>query len=65
MEPPGGLLGGVGGLVEDWWHGGGSTRGRMTNGQLVVRSAVQSASRSVGTQVAREIMRGVLGGLQR
>jgi len=65
VEPPGGLLGGVGGLVEDWWNGGGSTRGRMTNGQLVVRSAVQSASRSVGTQVAREIMRGVLGGLQR
>ncbi len=64
-EAVGGLLGGVGGLVEDWWNGGGSTRGRMTNGQLVVRSAIQSASRSVGTQVAREIMRGVLGGLQR
>jgi DNA helicase HerA-like ATPase len=64
-EAVGGLLGGVGGLVEDWWNGGGSTRGRMTNGQLVVRSAIQSASRSLGTQVAREIMRGVLGGLQR
>ena len=63
-EAPG-FLGGVEDLIGDWWNGGGSTRGRMTNGQLVVRSAIQSASRSVGTQVARQIMRGVLGGLQR
>ena len=42
-----------------------SSRGRMTTGQLIVRSAVQSAARSIGTQVAREIMRGVLGGMQR
>ena len=61
----GGFLGGVEDLIGDWWNGGGSSRGRMTNGQLVVRSAIQSASRSVGTQVARQIMRGVLGGLQR
>ncbi|HEX4765458.1 MAG TPA: helicase HerA-like domain-containing protein [Lichenihabitans sp.] len=57
----GGLLGGL----EHWWSGGGSSRGRMTNGQVIVRSAIQSAARSVGTQVAREIMRGVLGGMQR
>ena len=57
----GGLLGGL----EHWWSGGGSNRGRMTNGQVIVRSAIQSAARSVGTQVAREIMRGVLGGMQR
>ncbi len=57
----GGLLGGL----EHWWSGGGSSRGRMTNGQTIVRSAIQSAARSVGTQVAREIMRGVLGGMQR
>jgi hypothetical protein len=63
-ESPG-FLGGVEDLIGDWWNGGGSSRGRMTNGQLVVRSAIQSASRSVGTQVARQIMRGVLGGLQR
>ncbi len=69
-EPPpeessGGFLGGIENTIGDWWNGGGTSRGRMTNGQLVVRSAIQSASRSVGTQVARQIMRGVLGGLQR
>ncbi len=65
-EPePSGILDGIEGALGDWWNGGGSSRGRMTNGQLVVRSAIQSASRSVGTQVARQIMRGVLGGLQR
>ncbi|WP_237480006.1 helicase HerA-like domain-containing protein [Lichenibacterium dinghuense] len=63
-EAPG-FLDGIEGAIGDWWNGGGSSRGRMTNGQLVVRSALQSASRSVGTQVARQIMRGVLGGLQR
>ena len=52
-------------MFDGWWNGGGSSRGRMTNGQLVVRSAVQSAARSVGTQVARQIFRGVLGGLSR
>ena len=61
----GGVLGGIENLFGDWWNGGGSSRGRMTNGQLVVRSAVQSAARSVGTQVARQIFRGVLGGLSR
>ncbi len=61
----GGLLGTIGGAVGGWWNGGGSARGRMTNGQVVVRSALQSAARSVGTQIAREIVRGVLGGLQR
>lgn len=62
---PAGFLEGIEDALGDWWNGGGSNRGRMTNGQLVVRSAIQSASRSVGTQVARQIMRGVLGGLQR
>ena len=62
---PAGFLDGIEGALGDWWNGGGSSRGRMTNGQLVVRSAIQSASRSVGTQVARQIIRGVLGGLQR
>ena len=66
-EPPPepGFLDNIEGALGDWWNGGGFNRGRMTNGQVVVRSAIQSASRSVGTQVARQIMRGVLGGLQR
>lgn len=63
--PEPGFLDNIEGALGDWWNGGGSNRGRMTNGQVVVRSAIQSASRSVGTQVARQIMRGVLGGLQR
>ncbi len=65
QEEAPGFLDGIEGALGDWWNGGGSSRGRMTNGQIVVRSAIQSASRSVGTQVARQIMRGVLGGLQR
>jgi uncharacterized protein len=61
----GGFLGGLGEAIGRAWNSGGSPRGRMTSGQLIVRSAIQSAARSMGTQVAREIMRGVLGGLQR
>ena len=61
----GGLLGGLGSALGRVWNSGGSTRGRMTTGQLITRSVVQSAARSVGTQVARELMRGILGGLQR
>jgi hypothetical protein len=34
----------------------------MSTGELVMRSAVQSAARSAGTQIARVIMRNILGG---
>ena len=49
--------------------GGGSSaaggkRTRMSTGQLIIRSATQSAARSIGTQVARAILRGVLGGMK-
>ncbi len=38
---------------------------RMSAGELVVRSAVQSAARSAGTQIAKAVLRGVLGGMSR
>ncbi len=54
------LAGLIGGLF------GGKTvsgkRQRMSPGELAMRSAVQSAARSAGTQIAHAIMRGVLGG---
>jgi DNA helicase HerA-like ATPase len=40
-------------------------RGRMSTGEIAVRSAVQSAARSIGTQVARVVLRGILGGMRR
>jgi uncharacterized protein len=61
----GGFLGGLGDALGRVWNSGGSSRGRLTTGQVIVRSAVESAARSIGGSVAREIMRGVLGGLQR
>jgi hypothetical protein len=64
-QPPagGGLLGSLGGIV-----GGLFTRAnprRMSTGELVVRSAAQSAARSVGTQITKAVLRGVLGGMSR
>ena len=35
---------------------------RMSTGELVVRSAVQSAARSIGTQITRAIFRNLGGG---
>ncbi|UDL94849.1 DUF853 domain-containing protein [Lichenihabitans sp. PAMC28606] len=61
----GGLLGEVGGALGRLWNSGASSRGRLSTGQMVMRSALQSMARSVGTQVAREIIRGVLGGIQK
>ena len=60
MDTIGGALGGI--------FGGGSASGgkrqRMSTGELIIRSATQSAARSIGTQVARAILRGVLGGMK-
>ena len=66
----GGILDTIGG-----WFGGGSDesasktkkggRKRMSTGQVIIRSAAQSAARSVGTQIARAILRGVMGGMTR
>ncbi len=70
----GGILDRIGG-----WFGGGSSdedagsksrskgggRRRMSTTQVIIRSAAQSAARSVGTQIARAILRGVLGSMTR
>ena len=49
-------------------NGGGSSGGRgnrMSTGELILRSAAQSAARSIGTQITRAILRNVLGGMRR
>ena len=64
----GGLMGTVGGMLGGLLGGGSSTTGgrqRMSTGELVMRSAVQSAARSAGTQIARAVLRGILGGMSR
>ncbi|MCC2105332.1 MAG: DUF853 family protein, partial [Hyphomicrobiales bacterium] len=65
----GGILGQLGGMLGSVLGGGDSgskgKRQRMSTGEMIVRSAAQSAARSIGTQVTRAILRGVLGGLSR
>lgn len=63
--PEGGLLGEVGGVLGRLWGDGANNRGRLGAGQMMMRAALQSAARSIGTQMAREVIRGVLGGIQR
>ncbi|WP_036260551.1 helicase HerA-like domain-containing protein [Methylocapsa aurea] len=55
----GSLAGAIGGL---FGSSPGGKRQRMSTGELIVRSAVQSAARSAGTQIAHAIVRGLLGG---
>jgi len=38
---------------------------RMSAAELATRAAVQSAARSAGTQISREIMRNIFGGMSR
>ncbi len=63
-SPSGGLIGMLSGLLGGLF--GGTTasgkRQRMSPAEVAMRSAVQSAARSAGTQIAHAIMRGVLGG---
>jgi DNA helicase HerA-like ATPase len=65
----GGLFGSLGGVLGSVLGGGssasaGGRRQRMSTTEIAVRAAVQSAARSAGTQIARAIMRGVLGSLK-
>ena len=60
MSTIGGMLGGLFGS-----HASAGGRQRMSTGELVLRSAAQSAARSVGTQIAREVLRGIRGGMSR
>jgi hypothetical protein len=67
----GGILGQIGGMLGGILGGGGSQpasgrgRQRMSTGELVIRSAIQSAARSAGTQITRAVLRGILGGMTR
>jgi hypothetical protein len=56
----GGILGGGGSQPAS-----GRGRQRMSTGELVMRSAIQSAARSAGTQITRAVLRGILGGMTR
>lgn len=63
--------GGLGGLLGSILGGGGSApsgkggRGRMTTSEVMIRNAAGSIARSVGTQIGRALIRGVLGGFRR
>ena len=65
----GGILDSIGGMIGGaLGNGGGSSGGRgnrMSTGELILRSAAQSAARSIGTQITRAILRNVLGGMRR
>jgi hypothetical protein len=68
--PGGGIFGEIGGMLGGILGGQnqqtpGRGRQRMSTGELVMRSAVQSAARSAGTQIARAVLRGILGGMTR
>ncbi|MGA8169452.1 MAG: helicase HerA-like domain-containing protein [Methylocystis sp.] len=59
----GGILGRIGGAV-----GGLFTRSnpkRMSAGELAARAALQSAARSIGTTISREVIRNIFGGMSR
>lgn len=59
----GGLLGRLGGAVGGLFARG--PRGRLSPAELAMRSALQSAARSAGTQISREILRNLFGGMSR
>jgi len=68
QEGGGGLLGQIGGALGGLLGGPAATgkgRQRMSTGEMIVRSAAQSAARSIGTQITRAILRNVLGGLMK
>jgi hypothetical protein len=64
-ESGGGFMGTFGSVLGSLFGGGGNGEGRqrMSTGEMIIRSAAQSAARSVGTQITRAILRNVLGGL--
>ena len=53
------LTGVVGGIFES------KNPRRMSPAELAMRAALQSAARSAGTQITREIMRNIFGGMSR
>ena len=67
----GGFLGGLFGKVAEMLGEGqggqakGRGRARMSTTEVVVRSAAQSAARSLGTQITKAVLRNILGGMSR
>ncbi|MDE2578725.1 MAG: DUF853 family protein [Hyphomicrobiales bacterium] len=63
----GGIIGSLGGMIQKTLGGGGgsSRSGRMSTGELIFRSAVSSAARTIGSTISRQILRGTLGGMSR
>jgi hypothetical protein len=64
LDTIGGMIGGALGNGSSG-SGSGSRGNRMSTGEMIVRSAAQSAARSLGTQITRAILRNVLGGMKR
>ena len=68
-EGEGGIMGTIGGMLGGLLGGssGGNGKGRkrMSPGEMILRSATQSAARSIGTQITRVILRNVLGGMMK
>ncbi len=59
----GGLLGSLGGMVGGLFNR--ANPKRMSPAELAMRAALQSAARSAGTQITREVMRNIFGGMSR
>jgi hypothetical protein len=59
----GGLTVVWGWLAKMFTGGGTGKRQKMSPAELAMRSAVQSAARSAGTQIAHAILRGILGSM--
>ncbi len=59
----GGILGKLGGMVGGLFSR--TNPKRMSPAELAARAALQSAARSVGTQITREVMRNIFGGMSR
>jgi DNA helicase HerA-like ATPase len=59
----GGVIGKIGGVLRGLFTR--SSPKRMSPAELAARAALQSAARSVGTQISREIMRNIFGGMSR
>jgi DNA helicase HerA-like ATPase len=62
----GGVLGSIlGGLTGPRTTASGRPSNRMSTGELIVRNVVAGAARTVGNTIARDLIRGVLGGFTR
>jgi DNA helicase HerA-like ATPase len=61
----GGILDTIGGALGGVLGGGAAKRGHMTVTERVIANAASSAARTVGTQIGKAILRGILGSMSR